>query len=153
MPVNLPVLNFVNCLLASNILAATSINEEFTSEDWKSFTEVKKEEVLSHYRLAYLADTLVNWCPALGTVLANDEVPPPVMNLTVFMSVLLLIGFIILGVQDFWVHIFMIVSMATTVQFIINLLVDLNNPFKGVWNISKNHYLDLEQQIENQIIK
>ena len=92
-------------------------------------------------------------CRTKRIFLANDEVPPPVMNLTVFMSILLLIGFIILGVQDFLVHIFMIVSLATTVQFIINLLVDLNNPFNGVWNISKNHYLELEQQIEDQIKK
>ena len=47
---------------------------EFTDTDWKSLTVVQKEKVLLHYRLTYLSDTWVNWCPQLGTVLANDEV-------------------------------------------------------------------------------
>jgi len=46
----------------------------FTASDWQSFSEKKKQEVLMNYRIAYLAETMVNWCPALGTVLANDEV-------------------------------------------------------------------------------
>jgi leucyl-tRNA synthetase len=46
----------------------------FSSPDWKSFSEEQKQEVLMQYRLAYLAYTDVNWCEALGTVLANDEV-------------------------------------------------------------------------------
>lgn len=46
----------------------------FTASDWASFSEKKKQEILMNYRIAYLAETMVNWCPALGTVLANDEV-------------------------------------------------------------------------------
>ena len=46
----------------------------FTASDWASFSEKKKQEVLMNYRIAYLAETMVNWCPALGTVLANAEV-------------------------------------------------------------------------------
>ncbi len=46
----------------------------FTASDWHNFSEKKKQEVLMNYRIAYLAETMVNWCPALGTVLANDEV-------------------------------------------------------------------------------
>lgn len=47
---------------------------EFNAENWKSFGEKLQQEVLMQYRLAYLAYTDVNWCEALGTVLANDEV-------------------------------------------------------------------------------
>ncbi|TVR36910.1 MAG: leucine--tRNA ligase [Cryomorphaceae bacterium] len=47
---------------------------EFTATDWKSMNEKQRELLLMHFRLTYLADTMVNWCPALGTVLANDEV-------------------------------------------------------------------------------
>lgn len=54
--------------------AVCSEVKAFTAEDWKSMTEVEQQEVLLAYRLAYLADVMVNWCPALGTVLANDEV-------------------------------------------------------------------------------
>ncbi len=46
----------------------------FTATEWAAFSEKKKQEVLMNYRIAYLADTMVNWCPGLGTVLANDEV-------------------------------------------------------------------------------
>lgn len=47
---------------------------EFTAEEWKTFDDKKKSDVLMNYRLTYLADSWVNWCPALGTVLANDEI-------------------------------------------------------------------------------
>ena len=46
----------------------------FTAEEWKEASEMDKEDILLNYRLAYRAETTVNWCPALGTVLANDEV-------------------------------------------------------------------------------
>jgi len=46
----------------------------FTSGQWEAMPEKKQQEILLNYRIAYLADTMVNWCPALGTVLANDEV-------------------------------------------------------------------------------
>ena len=47
---------------------------EFSAEQWNAFSEEKNQEVLLNYRLAFRAETTVNWCPALGTVLANDEV-------------------------------------------------------------------------------
>lgn len=46
----------------------------FTADEWNSFSEKQQQEVLLKYRLTYLAETEVNWCPELGTVLANDEV-------------------------------------------------------------------------------
>jgi leucyl-tRNA synthetase len=46
----------------------------FSANEWKSKSEKERQEILLNYRIAYLADTKVNWCPALGTVLANDEV-------------------------------------------------------------------------------
>jgi leucyl-tRNA synthetase len=46
----------------------------FTAEEWNNWGEKQQQATLMHYRLAYLADSWVNWCPALGTVLANDEV-------------------------------------------------------------------------------
>ncbi|WJJ97345.1 leucine--tRNA ligase [Algibacter luteus] len=48
--------------------------EPFTAEDWIRFDSKKQQEILLQYRLTYLAETEVNWCPALGTVLANDEI-------------------------------------------------------------------------------
>lgn len=46
----------------------------FTAEEWKAKSKKEKETILMNYRIAYLGDTMVNWCPKLGTVLANDEV-------------------------------------------------------------------------------
>ncbi|MFN3874477.1 MAG: leucine--tRNA ligase [Flavobacteriales bacterium] len=46
----------------------------FTAAEWKAFDERTKQRILQHFRLAYLSEAWVNWCPALGTVLANDEV-------------------------------------------------------------------------------
>ena len=57
-----------------NCHALGSEELHFTAAEWHSFSEKKKQEVLMNYRIAYLAETMVNWCPALGTVLANDEV-------------------------------------------------------------------------------
>lgn len=56
------------------INAAHSDCETFTAEQWNSFDEKKKSDLLMNYRLAYLSDSMVNWCSELGTVLANDEV-------------------------------------------------------------------------------
>lgn len=53
---------------------ACSEEISFTADEWKAMSEVRKQEVLMNYRIAYLGETMVNWCPALGTVLANDEV-------------------------------------------------------------------------------
>nr|WP_320057112.1 leucine--tRNA ligase [uncultured Bacteroides sp.] len=46
----------------------------FTAQEWKAMNEKQQQETLMNYRIAYLGNTMVNWCPALGTVLANDEV-------------------------------------------------------------------------------
>ena len=48
--------------------------EKFSAEDWKSFSEEKQQKILLQYRLTFLSETEVNWCPGLGTVLANDEI-------------------------------------------------------------------------------
>ena len=46
----------------------------FTAEEWRAFSSEQQQQILLKYRLTYLAETEVNWCPALGTVLANDEI-------------------------------------------------------------------------------
>lgn len=57
-----------------NIHAATSNEESISAEEWKAMNEEEQQRFLMHYRIAYQAETKVNWCAALGTVLANDEV-------------------------------------------------------------------------------
>jgi leucyl-tRNA synthetase len=58
----------------SAVNAVSDCETIFSAAEWNAFDARKKEEILQEYRLAYLADSWVNWCPALGTVLANDEV-------------------------------------------------------------------------------
>ncbi|MBP7497480.1 MAG: leucine--tRNA ligase [Bacteroidales bacterium] len=58
----------------TEINAADTQTKIFTKEEWKNFSNATKSDILMNYRLAYQSETLVNWCPELGTVLANDEV-------------------------------------------------------------------------------
>ncbi len=58
----------------SNVNASCTEQLVFTAEKWKLYSEIEQQKVLLNYRIAYLADLTVNWCPQLGTVLANDEV-------------------------------------------------------------------------------
>ncbi|CAG5085779.1 leucine--tRNA ligase [Parvicella tangerina] len=58
----------------ANVNAVCDDTPVFSAEEWNAWDVKKQREVLMNYRLAYLADSWVNWCPALGTVLANDEV-------------------------------------------------------------------------------
>ena len=58
----------------TGIDAACSEELSFTADEWNSWDEKKQQEILMNYRIAYLGETMVNWCAGLGTVLANDEV-------------------------------------------------------------------------------
>jgi len=58
----------------ANVNAATDQKETFSADEWNAMDEKQQMQILLNYRLAYLANTMVNWCPELGTVLANDEV-------------------------------------------------------------------------------
>ena len=57
-----------------DISADATIEMEFSAKEWNAKSEKEQQEILLNYRIAYLADLSVNWCPELGTVLANDEV-------------------------------------------------------------------------------
>lgn len=59
---------------SAGITAVSAEHEPFTADQWSAFSEAEKEAMLQNYRLAYRSESVVNWCPALGTVLANDEV-------------------------------------------------------------------------------
>src|SRR5690606_19059115 len=59
----------------ANVKAVSDADSEiFTAEQWNAFSPEEQQRILLKYRLTYLAETEVNWCPALGTVLANDEI-------------------------------------------------------------------------------
>jgi leucyl-tRNA synthetase len=57
-----------------NVQAATDFDTTFTAKQWNVWDEKKQQDILMNFRLTYLSETWVNWCPALGTVLANDEI-------------------------------------------------------------------------------
>lgn len=59
---------------SAGIEAACGKEMSFTAEEWKGMSDKEKSDTLMNYRIAYLGNTMVNWCPKLGTVLANDEV-------------------------------------------------------------------------------
>lgn len=58
----------------AQVNAACTKQYDFSAEDWHQMDKLQHDEILMNYRIAYIGNTMVNWCPALGTVLANDEV-------------------------------------------------------------------------------
>jgi leucyl-tRNA synthetase len=64
---NIPEISGVNAVCDENI-------QSFSAKQWKAFSTKEQQQILVQYRLTFLSDTEVNWCPALGTVLANDEI-------------------------------------------------------------------------------
>ncbi len=73
-----PIKTLINLFDKEGNYAAKAVCDEqinsFSAEDWKAYSEEQKQKILLKYRLTYLAESEVNWCPALGTVLANDEI-------------------------------------------------------------------------------
>ena len=72
-PIDMLIAHF-NAKGTEGLHAACDVHERFTAEQWKEMSEKEQQQILMHYRLAYQRDASVNWCEALGTVLANDEV-------------------------------------------------------------------------------
>ena len=72
-PITQLIAHFEKCG-SRDVNAACTTELKFTAEEWNAWDEQRKEQILQNYRLAFRADTMVNWCPKLGTVLANDEV-------------------------------------------------------------------------------
>jgi leucyl-tRNA synthetase len=73
----MPISNLVEHFSKNGSEAVDAAGTEalsFTASEWNNKPKIEQQEILLNYRLAYLAETMVNWCPALGTVLANDEV-------------------------------------------------------------------------------
>ncbi|MCD8402458.1 leucine--tRNA ligase [Tenacibaculum finnmarkense] len=72
------VSTLISVFEAEGNASVNAVSEEdiavFSADDWNGFSDKEKEAVLLQYRLTYLSDTEVNWCPGLGTVLANDEI-------------------------------------------------------------------------------
>ncbi|PKP40392.1 MAG: leucine--tRNA ligase [Bacteroidetes bacterium HGW-Bacteroidetes-13] len=73
-----PIKTLINLFDKEGNLPVKAVCDEqidtFSSDDWRAYSEEQKQKILLKYRLTYLAESEVNWCPALGTVLANDEI-------------------------------------------------------------------------------
>ena len=119
----------------------------------ESVSHLKSEDENDSIALTSIINTLsgLTDCRTKRIYLSNEEIPTPIMKLLIFMSIILVTGFIFLGVENFWVHLFMVSSLSTTVQLIINLLTDLNNPFKGVWVVENTHYIGIVESIDERI--
>lgn len=120
-----------------------------------SVSHLKSEDENDSIALTSIINTLsgLTECRTKRISLANDEIPGPIMKLLFFMSIILILGLIVMGVQNFWAHLFMVSSLSITLQLIINLLTDLNNPFTGIWLIKKDHYYGIVKSIDKRIIK
>ena len=152
------LLNYVNSIHSiewENMIKKESL-PEFSSElenVIESVSHLKSEDENDSIALTSIINTLsgLTECRTKRIYLSKEEVPPPIMKLLIFMSIILVSGFIIMGVQNFWIHIFMVWSLSTTLQLIINLLTDLNSPFEGIWVVEKDPYSEIVGSIENVI--
>ena len=152
------LLNYVNSIHSiewENMIKKESL-PEFSSElenVIESVSHLKSEDENDNISLTSIINTLsgLTECRTKRIYLSNEEIPPPIMKLLIFMSIILVSGFIIMGVQNFWIHIFMVWSLSTTLQLVINLLTDLNSPFSGIWIVENNHYSGIVGSIDNRI--
>ena len=130
------------------------LREKLALEDFNRIT-CSFYKYVSLDNLEELRDQLYtawNSLDVLGRIyLSNEEVPPPIMKLLIFMSIFLVAGFFLLGVQNIWAHFIMIISFSVTIQLVISLLIDLNNPFSGIWNINNKSYVVLAQKIYSKM--
>ena len=151
----LSYVNSIHSIEWENMIKKESL-PEFSSElenVIESVSHLKSEDENDNIALTSIINTLsgLTECRTKRIYLSKEEVPPPIMKLLIFMSFILVSGFIIMGVQNFWVHIFMVWSLSTTLQLVINLLIDLNSPFEGIWVLEKEPYSDIVGSIENVI--
>ena len=151
----LSYVNSIHSIEWENMIKKESL-PEFSSElenVIESVSHLKSEDENDSIALTSIINTLsgLTECRTKRIYLSKEEVPPPIMKLLIFMSIILVTGFIFLGVENFWVHLFMVSSLSTTVQLIINLLTDLNNPFKGIWVVDNTHYIGIVGSIDNRI--
>ena len=118
-----------------------------------SVSHLKSEDENDSIALTSIINTLsgLTDCRTKRIYLSNEEIPPPIMKLLIFMSTILILGFIFMGVQNFWIHLFMVWSLSTTLQLTINLLTDLNNPFNGIWTVENTNYKGIVGSIDKRI--
>ena len=137
---------------ADEVLSKLLISDEL-EEVIESVSYLKCEDENDRIALTTMINklALLTECRTKRISLSNEEVPPPIMKLMIFMSVLLIFGFIVMGVQNFWIHLFMVWSLSTTLQLTINLLTDLNNPFSGIWTVENTNYKGIEGSIYKRI--
>jgi len=69
--------------------------------------------------------------------LANDRLPPRLKLLLIFMSIIIIVSFVLLGVQNFYMHQIMLVSLIISIQLLYMIIEDLDHPFHGIWNITR----------------
>ena len=151
----LSYVNSIHSIEWENMIKKESL-PEFSSElenVIESVSHLKSEDENDSIALTSIINTLsgLTDCRTKRIYLSNEEIPTPIMKLLIFMSIILVIGFIFLGVENFWVHLFMVISLSTTVQLIINLLTDLNNPFEGIWVVDNTHYIGIVGSIDERV--
>lgn len=83
--------------------------------------------------------------------LANRSLPANLFILLIFMSVVLVIGISLLGVSSFWVHLIMVVAITFSIHLVYIVISDLNSPFYGSWNLSKENLERLEEKLKKLV--
>jgi ABC-type multidrug transport system fused ATPase/permease subunit len=82
--------------------------------------------------------------------LANEQLPPRLRLLVIFMSIVLVVGFAVMGVANPWIHALILVSITVSVHLLSMVLDDLDHPFYGVWNIDRSALDELTQRFASE---
>jgi len=85
--------------------------------------------------------------------LAEAQLPPRLKFLLLWMIFFLVIGFILMSVENVWVNIFMTVAVSGAIQWLYTIISDLDHPFYGIWNVSRDQMDKLIDKFENEIQK
>lgn len=107
------------------------------------------------YRDSLLVNVIIPTVLELGRLrtnrisLSTAQLPPRIKLLLVWMMYFLVIGFILLSVQNVWINIFMTIAVSTAIQWLYTIISDLDHPFFGIWNLSQDQLLELIAKFQN----
>ena len=135
---------------------ATKVNSDTSEQLYELMRQCRHltaESENEHLALSAIVDNVseITKMRTRRICLANEQLPPRLRLLVLFMSVVLAIGFAVMGVANIWIHGLMLVSIAGCVHLLYMVLDDLDHPFYGVWNIDKSALDELQQRFAQEL--
>ena len=152
------LLDYVNSVLGKAWEEMGNINSSFntdtSNELYKLIKAVHKIKITNESD-KFALGALMNKITDITTLrskrisYAREQLPSRLQTLVTFMSIMLLFGFIFVGVHNIWIHGLMVFSITILIYFAHIILSELNHPFRGVWNINKRPFQEFQRKLKN----